>query len=692
MPAKPIGRQPGPLEISQVSLTQQELLGKDVDLDRFNLQMDSLFAVNLTEQILSANISRTIDGSSTLTVDVADPKHKFLRSGRLASRNMDIQIDGLWWRYVRCEKQGTVISMTFEDREIAVLRQYKNLLGPISRDQITRAEFIVKILNEVEEFVIPYYIPEIHKPQPVFNKQGVEEYPVGRDTQVSKHSNLTCKGVPATFDQINVVNAILTQGELSVPDNNPHKHKILVSAIMTATQESTLANLGLNPDGSGSRGAFQQIAKWGWPASGDVATDAAAYFTHAVAYDASHPDADLNQLCQGVQNSGFPLAYGQWRIEGERWVAASGKVPDNYYSDRKKQQKAYSNAQGGNFHYWRGIPPSTHNKKWQGEDSWTCIQRLADEVNWKAFFVGGTFYFMSEPELFHSQPPAVWSEDDDGIDAIDGDFDVNKVQATVSVRLRMGRYQVAPGTVVQLYDMGPFNGRWIAETIERSMFDANGSINLKKPAPAFAEPYQDELQGTKNAYDDNTPPDPWATTPGKQGKANVTKGPVNAIAAKILEYNNKRYFDDRGTEISQWRKVASGQKWLPCTGRYVSCDPKLAQAVLWIMDSGWQIGTYAICEDHNCDNPDSQHLIGQAIDIDSLGKVGGQRYFVNKSSPIAKQLIMEFMIMLRDLNPNQVICNGNGFEDKDIKNCQWSHGAPAFDITGDHLDHVHLGI
>jgi hypothetical protein len=673
-------------------LTQQELLGKDVDLSTFNLQMDTFFAVNLTEQILAATISRTIDGSSTLTVDVADPRKKLLRSGRLASRNIDIQIDGLWWRYVRCEKNGTVITMTFEDREIATLRQYREKLGPISRDSITRAEFIVKMLNEVEQFVIPYYIPEIHKPQPVFNKQGVEQFPVGRDTQVPKHSNLTVKHVKATLEQISVVDAILTQGDKSVPDSNPHKHKILVSALMTATQESTMKNLPYG-DKPGWKGAFQQNPEFGWPASGDVSVDAAAYFTHAVANDKANPNYTYGELCQSVQGSKYPTYYDQWRTEAERWVAASGKVPDNYYSDRKTQQANYTAASGGSYHYWRGIPPSNKNTKWQGEDSWTCIQRLAEEVNWKAFFVSGVFYFMSETELFNSQPRATWSEDDDGIDSIDGDFDTNKIQATMSVRLRMGRYQVTPGSVVQLYDMGPFNGRWLVETIDRSMFDTNGSMNLKKPSPAFAEPYQDELQATQAAKDGNTNTDPQATTAGKQGSANVTKGPPNVIAGKILEYQNKRYFDDHGgDEIAQWRKAASGLKWHACTGKFVSCDPKLAQAVLWILDSGWQIGTFAICEDHGCENPDSQHLIGQAIDISSVGKVNGQRYPVNTYSPAAKELIKEFMVFLRDIAPNQVICNGNGYDQDDVKALQWSHGQQVSYITTDHTDHVHLGI
>ena len=54
--------------------------------------------------------------------------------------------------------QGIELTLTFEDREVAVLRTYDSW-KIASRDKVTRAEFILSLITEVKEFKIPVMIP-----------------------------------------------------------------------------------------------------------------------------------------------------------------------------------------------------------------------------------------------------------------------------------------------------------------------------------------------------------------------------------------------------------------------------------------------------------------------------------------------------------------------------------------------------
>src|SRR5262245_26848085 len=76
------------LELSKLDpmAVQWELLGQDVDIERFVLYLSSAVRVNLTESIIDARISRTIEGASTLVVDVNDYDRSLLTSGLLNNK------------------------------------------------------------------------------------------------------------------------------------------------------------------------------------------------------------------------------------------------------------------------------------------------------------------------------------------------------------------------------------------------------------------------------------------------------------------------------------------------------------------------------------------------------------------------------------------------------------------------------
>lgn len=694
------------LIISKGQVTQQELLAEDIDIDEFKIIIQNAVQTNkdIGDRIVSAEVTRTIEGASTLEVGVSDQDRTLWRSGNFASK-LDVNIDGLWWRLAKVEKAGDLITMTFEDREIGILRTYTGFIPPTSRASITRAEFILRLLNEVKEITIPYVIPELHDPQPVYNRNQEILNPIMRGRGINPKEDLTVKRAPANAIQKLNADQVLHQADNQMstpgsPDAYPFKRKIMVCAMMTAIVESELYNKppGTALDGTDSYGIFQQRPSKGWLAGADIPEQTRQFVDHAVIANNANPNIEHGALCQKVQGSAFPDEYDKRRTEADHWVNAYSAPGGDAILDQ-----AAFNLQGnynlalGKYRFYRGIPPSRKNGKWKPESSWECIKRLANEVNWVFFFVSGTFYYMSEDQLFKSSPRAIITEDDDGIDYIDGDYDPNKKIASVNIDCRMGRFLIPPGSIIKLKDNGPFNGRWLVTSIERDLFNPLGTITLRKPNPEFMEPNSDSLGNLYSGANTNKKPNTAAFTPPYLGfQWNDTK----FLSGKVLEHFNEKpasYRDDNGRQIAQWRKGAAGLTMHSQCGFDIgSFDPRIAQVVIYLIETcGYYIGTYAMMEDHRCKTDDgniSDHAVGAAIDISTLGNANIGFKTLTQSDPITKKMVMDVMLLVRNLGPSQVICNGVGGRiDFDIKALQWDHGKQVSFITKQHTTHIHVG-
>src|SRR5215831_11992253 len=418
--------------------TQLELMGDDIDLTKLYLKLTTnATGFNIVEATTDVQIHRTIDGASSITVIVEDRDNALLNSGRLSSRN-DIEIDGLFFRLASVSKSGQELTLTFEDREVALLRTYakpiKQALAT-SRAKVTRAEFVLRMIKEVKETNIRYVIPELHKQQPIdgAGKQPPTQFNSNnKGFGIPKGSMVTVKGNShMTETQRQIANDILNAGI-------PHPRKLLVMAIMCGIQESNLTNLGQPSPGAynflsatdpnrNPVGVFQQIKHWGWPATRDVTTDAHAFYDKLAGVVNAHPNMDYGEAIDSVQGAGTPGAYSNWRTAAERIVTAWGLPPNGDVAAANSQWSA--NATTTDYEFYRGLPPTSrlrkqkYGGKWGAENSWDCIRRLAQEVQWRAFMVSGVFYFIAEDDLFMSKPIALIDETSKGIDSIDGDYD-----------------------------------------------------------------------------------------------------------------------------------------------------------------------------------------------------------------------------------------------------------------------------
>src|SRR5262245_26336287 len=98
----------------------------DLDISTFLLDVTKrtrrTLDVQVAKSITEGELERTTDGASTLTVTVHDPKRVLLKSG-MFSYTIDVRLDKFYFRLVQVSKRDENLTLTFEDREVARMRE-----------------------------------------------------------------------------------------------------------------------------------------------------------------------------------------------------------------------------------------------------------------------------------------------------------------------------------------------------------------------------------------------------------------------------------------------------------------------------------------------------------------------------------------------------------------------------------------
>lgn len=136
------------------------------------------------------------------------------------------------------------------------------------------------------------------------------------------------------------------------------------------------------------------------------------------------------------------------------------------------------------------------------EDTWSTSGKILEEIGWRRFVRGvnelwcipDSFTFLGDPEL-------TLVEFGEGVDFIDFDFDQGKPVATVTAQVRMARWQVPTGSLVEVKGLGPADGKWIVSNVARSYFNPNGTVTLIQPLPTLPEPEQEPDAATAGGAD-----------------------------------------------------------------------------------------------------------------------------------------------------------------------------------------------
>ncbi len=389
-------------------------------------------------------------GNSSIELIVHDSKLRWLKLD-LASEKWDAQIDGLWFRYLGTSKQGKQLTLRFEDRDVARLRE---LVGPKKvyarrgqKNETTRAEFIISLVRELKRPKLKIVCPQLHDKQPIASREQGEEAKEAARTDrgkgVGDTKGLTVKGEKATSEQIDVGDRALRVAEhLSAP------FRVRVALMEALIVESLLGKLSSNylqiePESvSGFSGSRTDLE-----ASVDgFLTGYESTSTGALAFYRQNPGAAPHEIAQAVQRSGAGEGssgagnYGPWEDEAREWVEA---VDGAGAPESEEVTEPFTFEVGKKESYWQ------------------AIQRLSKEVNWRAFITNGTFYYISEPELARSQVRLAVECDEDGayspagIEEVDFDFNVNKANTTATVTAFVKKWGAPPGSVVTLEGFGP---------------------------------------------------------------------------------------------------------------------------------------------------------------------------------------------------------------------------------------------
>lgn len=264
--------------------------------------------------ITDGQLERTIEGASTLSLTLHDPRRALIRSG-IFSRMVEVRLENrLWFRLVKVAKSGDDLNLTFEDREVDMLRR-RNRPRKANRRNVTRAQFALSLIREVRPRMA-YRIPELRQRQPI------------RDAVIER----------------------------------------------------------------------------------------------------------------GQQRRILPYQFRRGDSDGKR------------------------------------------------EDSWTCLQRLASEVQWRCYCSQGVVWFVSEAWLMNQAARFTWTEQSPGIEEIDFDIDSGKRAQELTITARAARWQAGPGAAVTIDELGPANGKWIVARMSRGLYDANATINLKRAVKKLPEP------------------------------------------------------------------------------------------------------------------------------------------------------------------------------------------------------------
>lgn len=124
------------------------------------------------------------------------------------------------------------------------------------------------------------------------------------------------------------------------------------------------------------------------------------------------------------------------------------------------------------------------------EDSWTALQRIATEIQWVCFETYGTVYFgpyswLAQPTQVVLAPVQFYN----GVDTIDGTYNVNQPLGDLTINAVAGAWTPAPGNAITINGLGPFDGTWIVSEMNRaSMTQPDIVITCVAPQPGLPEP------------------------------------------------------------------------------------------------------------------------------------------------------------------------------------------------------------
>lgn len=659
----------------------------NIDVEHFLVDSTHNLKINmdLAKNIIAGNITRTMDAASTLSVTVHDPD-KILLSSALWDYSLDVEMNGMWFRLVQTSKDGDDVTLVFEDRVIAWMRSKKKPLK-VSRGSMTRAEFVQKMVKEIEAdnkagFPLHFFSPELHKKQPVASADKQVDDLEARQTKEKGIQGDKVEGTGLSPSQVAQAERLLRVGDsLKAP------YKAMIAVICAALGES---DLGDNPDTftpnylgfwgvlQGSSGKDKRWPAY-FPDAHDTEAFAHAFFKGGKGFQGGGAIAlsaisalSVGGMVTRIEGSGEDGSYyGKFEPIAKKVVSAFGTDANDTATTSVTSNvfKPYP--------FMRGKPDGP-----LGENTYQAATRLAAQVRWRFFVVGTYVYFVPDRDLISSK--AILSihdenqdaDNDEGILTVNFDVDAGKPVNEATLTARADRWFADPGEVVILGSkFGPAAGRWLISRIERDLFEYNATITLRKPQDPKKEPAPTLTSYTRPAtkYETGSKALPGGTDPNSYGPVKIGKVSMASGAERAGVSTNKW--------VIEFLQIVAG-----LTSENV------------VITTGTNHNQYV-----KGSRNESDHWTGNAADLafgaDAPSR-GSDLTTLRKGANIATAALKVLQPFNKTLivNPRD-IANTEGqlaFQNK----YNWVHNGKSYhcqvgwrtNVGGDHYNHVHIGV
>ena len=123
------------------------------------------------------------------------------------------------------------------------------------------------------------------------------------------------------------------------------------------------------------------------------------------------------------------------------------------------------------------------------EDAWTCLTRLANEVQWRCFSDGHALWFGPDSWLLERPVAATLVEHVGGVGDIDFTWDTGQAAATAQSTIVTDAVSFPPGAPVQLAGMGIATGTWLVSAMNRSLYIPDATVSFVQAQPSLPENY-----------------------------------------------------------------------------------------------------------------------------------------------------------------------------------------------------------
>ena len=447
-------------------------------------------STELGDAVTDGTLERTIEGASTLTLTVHDPAGDLLngrtRYGPLIREDyLDVELDGQGYRLVKLGRQGSALSLTFEDRVVARLREFDDPLSA-NRADTTRAQFARSLVAEARPR-ITFRCPEVNDEQPIARGSRAGNPPASSSTAVT---NLLMIGDSLTVGTLPAMRAsrkVEGNGRVGRPSSEALS---VLRELVRDRHDAVIFDAGTNDDPSdaeGYRRRLEQAARIVGRRQLIVATlnrPGVSSLNAAVRNFAASSGATLVDWAGVSRREGLLVGDGihatpnGYRRRARLFLDALGGPP---VASSAGRGSSGSPARNKPYRFRRGDAGKR-------EDTWTCLGRLAEEVAWRRYVVRGEVWFVSERWLRRQRPSYLVREDAAGVNEVSFDLDLGKRVAEANVSVVLGRWQAPPGTVVKLEGYGPADGIWLVSSVSAPLYSEFGEVVLRRPQDPKPEP------------------------------------------------------------------------------------------------------------------------------------------------------------------------------------------------------------